>query len=85
MYDAIYDRSALKEIKERFPDVVWEDASDQIHPDRISVTIECTEEEWWKFCIESGVGQVSLSFQIACRDSETVDRILALCEEIKNG
>ena len=32
MYDAIYDRDALTTIKERFPEAVWEDASDQVHP-----------------------------------------------------
>ena len=85
MYDAIYDRDALTAIKERFPDVVWKDASDPVHPHRITVIVDCTEEDWWRFCIESGVGAVSLNFQIASLDAEKSKRILELLKEATDG
>ena len=44
--DLIYCNSGQEELKERFPDAKFEDASDEIHRERFSITTERKIEEY---------------------------------------
>lgn len=66
--DAIYDNTAVPEIKDRFPEAEIEDASDEIHAGRVMVIIkDATVREWYTFLLESGWHLVSLWFGFAVR------------------
>lgn len=66
--DAIYDATAWKDVTERFPNAVVEDASDAIHESRIRVEIaDVTMREWCAFLLESGWHTVSLVFLFMVR------------------
>lgn len=60
MKDLIYDMVALKEIREKFPDVKVIDASDFIHTDRVEVEVEADEKQWLHFLIRSGIINISM-------------------------
>ena len=63
--DLVYDRGAWPEIKTRFPNATFEDASDEIHESRISVKIpDATSRAWLGFLLDSGWHGVSFGFQV---------------------
>lgn len=86
--DAIYDATAWKDVAERFPGAVIEDASDEIHESRIRVDIkDATMREWFTFLLESGWHSVSLKFLFTVRtekkESEFGKFFLAWVEKSK--
>lgn len=60
MNDLIYDIEYIDEIKNLFPDAKIEDASDEIHNDRILIEININEKEYFRKIILNGFGPVSL-------------------------
>jgi len=76
MIDLIYDTiEAQKVILKKFPEARFQDASDDIHPDRFEVDIEIeNEDKWWEFCVKAGLGVVSLGFQLRLRNEHNKDK-----------
>lgn len=70
MEDLIYSgdenyKSDQTEILKWFPNAIFTDASDCIHEGRFSVKLEDTDKELWqRFLISSGLGELSLGFQL---------------------
>lgn len=86
MYDAIYAGADVRAIvKARYPDGHFEDASDDIHPERFSVEIAgCDEKQYWRFLIEEGIALASLNVGLAMRiPGKVQDELLALLAEMK--
>lgn len=68
MIDLIYDNKAWSEIHKAVPEATLEDASDDIHTDRIQVTIpDESRDVYFKAAIRTGYCDVSLGFQIMVR------------------
>jgi len=66
--DPIYDHECWPEIKAKFPNATFEDASDEIHESRIVVKIaDVTWREWFTFLLDSGWHEVSLLFQLSIK------------------
>lgn len=75
IHDLLYDDS--KEIRDdilgRFPSARLEGSYDDIHESRISVYVRTTRLHWYRFLVQSGLAQISLTFQLSLRggrDSE---------------
>ena len=52
-------------IKKKYPTAVFIDASDCVHEDRFEVeVIDIESDDWWKFCVESGIAYCSLGFRL---------------------
>lgn len=98
MYELIYGSLSIQVIIEKeFPDAIFEDASDCIHPERFSVTFSDGSEEFEnRFYVFAGInGFLSscLSFQLLLRSSylstEQINRIKKvhkeISERIENG
>lgn len=66
IHDLIYDGLLRQnELKKIFPDSKLEDASDNIHQERIAITIkDINEEEYIKKVIEEGFGLTSLWLRV---------------------
>lgn len=74
MNDLIYDDSAMVDIKAQYPTAIFEDASDEVHGGRFQVEIpDIPEDEWWEFCVKTGIAIVSLGFQLRFRDPKQKD------------
>ena len=63
VHDLVYDNRAWDDIKARFPQATKQNASDEIHEDRISVDIpEVPKRDWYQFLLQKGWAGVSLWF-----------------------
>lgn len=63
--DWIYDGDAWVAIRAKFPTAVREDASDNIHPDRIRVAIPgISWHEYFIHALDEGYFTVSFTFQL---------------------
>jgi len=66
--DLLYDCGPAKEIQSVFPRAKLNKVWDEIHADRLEVSIpNCTKEEWWEYLLRSGWGSCSLGFQLTMR------------------
>lgn len=80
--DPFYDRAGWPEIKARFPSAEMEDASDDIHTDRILVKIhDVTLREWFTFLMDSGWSSVSLWFGISLRSEPKDSEFAKMVDE----
>lgn len=65
IYDLVYCSSEpQKELKEKFPEAVFEDASDFIHKHRFSICVERRKMEYRRVILEMGLALVSLHFHM---------------------
>lgn len=65
MKDYIYDNATVPVIRNKFPHVKVEDASDFSHPDRVEITLpDADRDEFYKLAIKDGYSDVSITFQI---------------------
>ena len=84
MIDLIYDKAAAPAIREKFPHVKIEDASDFIHEDRIQVELPDTDREaYFKHGIRDGYSEVSLGFQLLLREEEGQKEIKRWIADLK--
>ena len=61
MRDLLYNAAGLEdEILSILPDAVIEDASDETHPGRLSITTDIQDEEYYKLIFLNGFGHFSL-------------------------
>jgi hypothetical protein len=71
MYDLLYGADEYKdELKKLFPTAKIEDASDEIHDNRISIELEIEEKEYWKKITLNGFIEMSLNLQMVIRDKD---------------
>ena len=69
--ELIYDCGAFKDIKEKWPKAIQEDARDYTHPDRIVVHVPgTTYREYYNHALDKGYYSVSLSFQLLLLQGE---------------
>jgi hypothetical protein len=86
-YDLIYagpDVEAL--IKEHWPNAKITDASDEIHRERFELSLDATEDDFYRFAIEKGFALECLCFQLMLRDPchrEGKDKIRKWIKEVK--
>lgn len=67
--DAVYDGVAWPAILAKFPAAVREDASDDIHPDRIRVVIpDISWRDYFLHALDEGYFTVSFTFQLLVLD-----------------
>lgn len=87
MYDLIYSgRNAWETIKKQYPEAKIEDASDMVHRERFSVTLDekgFDENEYFKFLICSGLSQVSFSFKMSMVTKEKHPKIKRAFDELR--
>ena len=58
------DGRALRIMREKYPDALFEDASDFNHEHRFSIDLEVEQTEYFRFLLDSKLAFMSLSFQI---------------------
>ena len=69
MHDLIYGGNEyIDDIKEIFPTAKIEDASDEIHEDRISIEVDLERKEYFRLIILNGFGQMSLGAHLLIKD-----------------
>ncbi|MBU1026415.1 MAG: hypothetical protein KKA31_01650 [Candidatus Margulisbacteria bacterium] len=69
MYDLLYcSGEPQKELKEKFPDAVFEDASDFVHEHRFSIRTETKTEDYRRTILKLGLADISLNFQMWLRE-----------------
>lgn len=84
MYDLLYGVSRHRDaIQAAFPTANIEDASDDIHQDRISIDVDMEEEDYWKCALRARLYHASLSLQVTAIDKETFPRLKAIVEGLK--
>lgn len=84
--DLIYE-SCLNEVKAAFPDFTVEDASDEIHEERVNVRgPEEKFDEYLLWLIRTGLAQVSFWVQLTIRAPEkgpALDRLKRLFDQVQ--
>jgi hypothetical protein len=74
MYDLIYGGNEYKEeLKALFPNAKFEDASDEVHEDRISIEIDDNvfdEKDYWKKICLNGFLELSLGVKMAALENQ---------------
>lgn len=84
MVDLIYCNEARTEVLERFPHAKIEDASDDIHDERISVTLPDEEKDvYFKWIIKNGWHGVSLGIQSMLHDNASQPTLDRWLQELK--
>jgi hypothetical protein len=85
-WDALYDDAAVPVIKEKYPNLVVEDARDGFHPDRVRIELSgVTNGEFYKFAIKEGFSGVLLLFHVQImRDSEFADEMVAYAKSLRD-
>lgn len=84
MYDLIYGGNKYKEeLYELFPTAKFEDASDEIHEDRISIEVDLEEKDFLRIIILNGFLDLSLHANLFVMDSDNKDKISSWIEEWK--
>jgi len=92
MFDLIYAgyeyyEEAKTRIKEKFPDAIIEDASDEIHEGRFSVKMDDkNEREYFKHLIREGFIKCSLDFNVKSmgNDKEEHGYLINIIREVKS-
>lgn len=75
MYDLIYGgHEFLDELKDLFPTAKIENASDEIHSERVSIEVEMGEWEYYRLILLNGFGELSLNFQLLFYSQSKVER-----------
>ncbi len=69
MYDLIYAgdehyKLIQTELRERFPDAIFEDASDMIHEGRFSIEVDVPTDEYRQAILDLCLPLISLNFQM---------------------
>lgn len=82
-FELVYDKAAMPVIAKKFPNAKFNDASDQIHPDRISVEIpETTIKEFYEHALEEGYALTILGFQFRMHTKKKEDPIFwKMCDD----
>jgi len=71
MIELVYDSTAVPAIREKFPHVVVEDASDPVHENRVQITLPDTDKHtFYKDAIVHGYSDVCLRFQMMLLTAE---------------
>jgi hypothetical protein len=91
MTELIYDEiKVFNLIKEKYPDAIYEDATDMVHTDRFSVKIESIDsienDEWIEFCLKEGFLLNCLGAQLKLRDKdfkEYQDKVMNIFNRLK--
>lgn len=82
--ELVYDSGAWPFIQERWPQAVWEDASDFIHEDRFSVTIPgITPADFYPPIMVEGWAEACFGFELSIRLPERHDEVLSWLEAAK--
>ena len=82
-YELVYNNSAAPLIRKEFPKAIMKDASDEMHPDRISVKIPgTTVREFYEHALEEGYALIVLGFQIRLNAGKKEDpEFSKMCED----
>lgn len=84
MMELVYDNAAVPIIRERFPHVRVEDASDMIHEGRVEVHLpDADRDAFYKHAIREGYCSVCLGFGLKMRDPEGLKEIQRWLDEVK--
>lgn len=83
MIELVYDGAAGPIIRERFPHVKIEDASDYIHEGRIQVELpDADRDAFYKHAIVEGYCEVCLGFKMMMYDKAGREQIEKWCDEL---
>ena len=84
MNDLIYGGDDYKkELSEIFPSAVFEDASDDIHRDRISLEVDIEQDEYLRLIAFNGFVNMSLCAQLFFMDKDNKNKIKSLIDNWK--
>lgn len=79
MYELVYGSSEVQStIKKEFPNAIFKDASDEVHPERFEVTFSDDSEEFedrfYVFAIKEGFADLCFGFQLLIRHSDPTEK-----------
>lgn len=84
MNDLIYGGNDYKkELSELFPSAVFENASDEIHEDRISIDVDIEQDEYLRLITLNGFMEMSLYAQLFFMDSDNKAKVKQLKQNWK--
>lgn len=87
MYELIYGSSEIQAIiKKKFPNAIFKDASDEIHPERFEVTFaedsEEFEDKFYVFAIKTGFASYCFGFQLLLRHPHPTNKHITRVNKI---
>lgn len=82
--ELVYCDQACVEIKEKFPQAVFEDASDIVHEERQAVTIPGIDKlEFYEWAVKNGWADLCIGFNVLLRtDKEFLARVKQWLKEV---
>jgi hypothetical protein len=83
LIDLIYDRSFVPALKARFPNMAVDDASDDLHPERVEVSVETSQREWARVLMQTKAASVSFFFHLRARIPEYQPFLREVLQEVK--
>lgn len=89
IFDLVYSRYGGEEmdlLRGRYPDAVFRDGSDYIHPERFEIEMEgVTRKDYYLFLARTGIAAVSLNFRLDLGMPHRRDLMLEIAREIKES
>lgn len=87
MYDLLYCDEHQDEVRamvaDDYPNAVIQNASDFMHPGRISVDTKCDDDEWLLWLMRKGIHKLSFFWGIVCM--EEPERMAVLAKQVIEG